>query len=97
MYYIIEFFGKEEMTLKTITESHFHEIVDDLPYYENSTSFYQEDSLTIKDKTKITIFYKDKEKRDMMVMKLLGCDNHLYEERFVIPHPANDIFSPIIC
>lgn len=97
MYYTIEYFGKDEITIRTITNSHFQEIMDDLPYYNDKNIFHEEDGIKIMDNKKTTLFYRAKEKRDIMVMNILASDSDYNEQIFVVPHPANDIYSPISC
>lgn len=97
MYYAIELFRNNDISITSISDSHLQEILDDLPYYHDRIAIYRKDGITIRDNTKITSYYNDRTKRNNMVMNIIESDCHFNENDFLVPYPANDMFNDIIC
>ncbi len=97
MYYAIELFKNNDISIINISDSHLQEIIEDLCYYQGRIAIYRKDGITIRDNTKITSYYNNRNKRNEIVMNLLESDNNFNENDFSIPYPANDIYDDIIC
>lgn len=79
MYYAIELYEKEDITIKNIKNSHLEEIVEDVEAYKDRTLSRHNDCIKITDGKTVTVYFKDEEKRNKTVSNLLNCGEYLYD------------------
>ncbi len=87
MYYAIELYEKEDITLKSIKNSQLEEMVEDIEAFKRNRSVTRNDNVVvIKDDKMIAAYYKNEDKRNNMVFLLLnsGCDIYNYDKQSFI-------------
>ena len=72
MYYAIELYEKQDITIKNVKNSYLHEIMEDLPLYKNKKVFTGDNCITVIDGKQLTAYYKCEEKRNNMVANMLN-------------------------
>lgn len=72
MYYVIELYEKSDLIVRDIDKNHFIDIITEFIGDDNKKAYFNNDMVAIKHGKMLTVYYKDKEKRNKTVEEILN-------------------------